>query len=551
MSSFFDESSLCLIPSGYKDQKIYSVKPTDGSGDLTFSRASSATRVASNGLIEKVRTNLALYSEQFNDAYWVKSNVSVTSNTTANPVNGASTADTLTRTGGGSGFLSKQIAQTGIVTFSIYAKSGSTNFVRLNTYDGSADRGATYNLTTGAITSPYGSPLFTTSQALSNGWYRISISVNAASYADCQVQIDSLNSVIIFGAQLETGDIATDYIATTSAAVSVGPVSGVPRLDYLGSTCPKILLEPQRTNLALYSEQFDNAAWTNASTTITANYGVSPDGYTNADRFQQTTVGALQRTISVSASTSYTVSFYCKLLGGTSASLGVYNFNANTFIFQDNLFSSLVLNQWVRVTRTFTTPVGCTSITGELWRDSTIDCLVYGFQMEQGAYATSYIPTLGTSVTRVADAASKTGISSLIGQTEGTIYWQVSNISQSGGNGARFFTYADGNNFILINPYGTTLRILVVSSGTAFDNYITISGDAFKIAVAYKANDYKFYVNGASVGTPAVTSVPAMSAIGIVDDTSAAATTSQSKTSQLLLFKTRLTNAQLAELTTL
>jgi hypothetical protein len=47
----------------------------------------------------------------------------------------------------------------------------------------------------------------------------------------------------------ETGDIATDYIATTSAAVSVGPVANVPRLDYLGSSCPRLLLEPQRTNL--------------------------------------------------------------------------------------------------------------------------------------------------------------------------------------------------------------------------------------------------------------------------------------------------------------
>jgi hypothetical protein len=56
--STFDDASLVFIPSGYKNQKLYSVKPLSGDGDLTFSRASSATRVASNGLIEKVRTNL-------------------------------------------------------------------------------------------------------------------------------------------------------------------------------------------------------------------------------------------------------------------------------------------------------------------------------------------------------------------------------------------------------------------------------------------------------------------------------------------------------------
>ena len=151
----------------------------------------------------------------------------------------------------------------------------------------------------------------------------------------------------------------------------------------------------------------------------------------------------------------------------------------------------------------------------------------------------------------MADACSKTGISSLIGQTEGTIYWEVSDTSQFGANGSRLFSYADSNNFILINPYGTTLRVLIVSSGTAFDNFLTVSGSSLKIAVAYKANDCKFYVNGVSLGTPAATSVPAMSAIGILDDITPSATSSQSKTSQLLLFKTRLTNAQLAELTTL
>jgi hypothetical protein len=56
--SFYSDASLVLIPSGYKDQKVYSAVPTDGSGDLVFSRASSATRVQSDGLIEKVRTNL-------------------------------------------------------------------------------------------------------------------------------------------------------------------------------------------------------------------------------------------------------------------------------------------------------------------------------------------------------------------------------------------------------------------------------------------------------------------------------------------------------------
>jgi hypothetical protein len=83
--SYFDDASLVMIPSGYKASKVYSVKPTDGTGDLTFTRSNdTASRVASNGLIEKVRTNLALYSEDFSNAAWVKNQVILTADTISN-----------------------------------------------------------------------------------------------------------------------------------------------------------------------------------------------------------------------------------------------------------------------------------------------------------------------------------------------------------------------------------------------------------------------------------------------------------------------------------
>ena len=93
--SYFDDASLVLIPSGYKNQKIYSVKPTDGTGDLTFTRASDATRVASNGLIEKVRTNLVLQSQTFDNASWTKTTdgqVTITANAAVAP-DGTTTAE--------------------------------------------------------------------------------------------------------------------------------------------------------------------------------------------------------------------------------------------------------------------------------------------------------------------------------------------------------------------------------------------------------------------------------------------------------------------------
>jgi hypothetical protein len=555
MSSFYDDASLVVIPSGYKTSKVYAQKPTDGSGDLTFTRASSATRVGPNGLIEEVRENLALYSEQFNDAYWTKTDITVTANTTANPVNGATTADTLTRTGALVGFTNRQIAQTGIVTFSVYAKAGTTNLVRLNTFDGSADRGATYNLTTGAITSPYGSPLFTTSQALSNGWYRISISVNSATYTRCQIHLDTINSVIVFGAQLETGDIATDYIPTTTATLSVGPVSNVPRLDYLGSTCPRLLLEPQRTNALTFSEQFNNAAWTldgdGVGQSLTANYAISPDGYQNADRLQLNKTGGTFSRIRQTAAGANTYTFSVYMKSNTSVSQNVGLRLDTTGV------NRVVTTSWQRFTLTATvgTPQAqimlFDSIVGN---DEIADILIWGAQLEAGSYATSYIPTLSASVTRVADAASKTGISSLIGQTEGAVFFeidQLANVSKLEG----ILYLSDGTSTTdYINFYFAFSNILycdvaVGGVSQASFNLGTIT-TLTKIALAYKANDFAVYKNGVQIGTDNSGNVPTTSKLTL-GATQVGNAVMKGVFAQALLFKTRLTNAQLAELTTL
>jgi hypothetical protein len=327
----------------------------------------------------------------------------------------------------------------------------------------------------------------------------------------------------------------------------------------------------------------DNAAWSKDELTVTANATISPDGYQNADKIVENTVNGIHRireagrvsTIGTvfTASCFFKASERSKVLvgitdlttGEASATFDLSNgtgVNSSSGSWTNTSFTITNYgNGWYRCTVTGTQGAGVGSrLDIYISNGSTISyagtngfgLFMFGAQIESSsAYATSYIPTLSTSVTRVADAAEKTGISSLIGQTEGTIYWEVSNVFQNSGNGARLFLYADGSNFILISPYGTILRVLILSSGTAFDNFISISGTSLKIAVAYKANDYKFYVNGVSVGTPAATSVPAMSAIGFLDEATGGSVTSQSETSQALIFKTRLTNAQLAELTTL
>jgi hypothetical protein len=582
MSSFFDEASLVMIPSGYKDQKVYSVKPLDGSGDLTFSRASSATRVASNGLIEKVRTNLQTYSQDFSNAVWVKSAGATLTHSQTDP-NGGTTASRLQMPSGTSNFLAGTaitgLTNGGKYTHSIYMKSntGSTQSVRL--LDGV--RGVAGGSLTASVTT---------------SWQRFDVVITTAS-TSAGLQIDNnagtfANDILIAFAQTEESDFgATDYIATTTAAVSVGPVSGLPRLDYLNSTCPRLLLEPQRTNLVTFSEQFDNAAWTKSETTISANAATSPDGYTNADKLIASTNNAAHETKQsfTGLSGSYTISCFLKADGynyafirsqvntgadryGVIIDLTNGTTYANATGSPTGTSSSVTSygNGWYRLSVTATTnnslgitigpssgtTFGGVSLPATFAGNGTNGVLAYGCMAEAGSYASSYVNTLSTSVTRVADAASKTGISSLIGQTEGTIFWE-GQISSTSGFPQLCDLNADGNKYIQIynSLVSGTPRIgLYIQNVSLLLNLASIATISFntnlKFALAYKNNDYAAYLNGNLVYTNTTIGVPPTSNFGIaaVEQT---VETAGKKVDQALLFKTRLTNAQLAELTTL
>jgi hypothetical protein len=251
----FNEASLVLVPSGYKAGKVYSEVPTNGDGDLTFTRASSATRVNSDGLIEKARTNLVLYSEQFDNAAWFKASTTVTANYAPSP-NGSTTADRIVFTSSSSYVLQ---SFSGIYTASIYVKGTAGETIKF---------GVGNNVAQGAM--------FT----FSGDWQRI---VNVGSVSTTLIFFSNFNSAtatdfLVWGAQLETGDIATDYIPTTTIARTTfagitqdgTSASNVPRLDYSQGSCPALLLEPQRTNSVLYSNNtFANGTNGSSATTTT------------------------------------------------------------------------------------------------------------------------------------------------------------------------------------------------------------------------------------------------------------------------------------------
>jgi hypothetical protein len=297
--------------------------------------------------------------------------------------------------------------------------------------------------------------------------------------------------------------------------------------------------------LVAYSEQFDNAYWTKqAGTVVTANQTISPDGTQNADLIVGTGNGIFISALTVPSASPNTKSVYLKgVSGGEVVILKDPTQTVNSTIC--NLTTS-----WQRFTLTETQSGGV----GGLWIDGIQagGIYVWGAQLEAGAYATSYIPTTSAAVTRVADAASKTGISSLIGQTEGTLFldFDFTNINDvqvifsihDSANNKRLEIWANNNN---LNGFiGGSVNIAVGS--------LNITNGRHKVALAYKqSGEQAFYIDGVQIGTSSTAyTIAALTALSY-DYWLTAGYPPTAAVRQTLLFKTRLTNAQLAELTTL
>ena len=125
MSTLLEQASLVLIPSGYAEDKVYSVIPSNGSGDMSFTRASDGTRINFDGLVENTPWNLFQNSETIGISPWANSNLTITANSVIAP-NGTTTADVLTETTATtSQFRTQQSSpqSTNIYTISVYVKN--------------------------------------------------------------------------------------------------------------------------------------------------------------------------------------------------------------------------------------------------------------------------------------------------------------------------------------------------------------------------------------------------------------------------------------------
>ena len=332
-----------------------------------------------------------------------------------------------------------------------------------------------------------------------------------------------------------------------------------PRIDFLNNTKGHLLLEPSRQNVITYSEDFTQNSWLKLSTgtavipVITANQGISPDGTQNAakvffDRGSGVTQFDYSRLYFAAGSAPSSASIYVKSFDGVS--------NYQMALKCGNTQKTIsVTTEWKRFT---VTELGGGSniqliLQGNIGASQTASVLIYGAQLEQGSYATSYIPTQGSAVTRSAESCNQTVPSGIIGQTEGTLYTEI-NITKLLGTTSRSIvrlgSAVDLVDFSFLGGLNNSIRAVIrTSANTRFQAVFEIqSVGVYKLAIGYKSNDSVFYVNGVQINNTINTSFTMPS---IEDITYNYSTELNDSVNQTKLYNTRLSNSELATLTTL
>jgi hypothetical protein len=309
-----------------------------------------------------------------------------------------------------------------------------------------------------------------------------------------------------------------------------------------------LLIEEQRTNLVLRSEQFDNASWTATGVTISSNTATSPDGTVSADTMNEGTTISLHQTqqsgFTFTSGASYTQSVFAKADTATviqmlfvSTAFGVNafaNYNLATGVLGTvgsgaTATITAVGAGWYRITLTATATLTVAGTFGAfiflcdnntaaarapLYTGSDKQLYLWGAQLEAGAFATSYIPTVASQVTRAADNASMIGnnFARWYNQTEGTIceYANFSGIRTTGTDyGLLINATLDDTIALGITDGNYLARVRVNSTDQAlFGGASMTGGGSFSRAVAYKANDFATSLNGGTVSTDSSGAVP-------------------------------------------
>jgi len=501
--SVIDKASLIQIPSGYKEGKLYSVKPTPTYGSELVTNGDFAT-----------------------DSDWTK----------------------------GSG-----------VTIS----SGSANFLNVANNQALIQNGI----------------------LAASKLYSVTFTISNYTQGGIRVGVSTTNSTTISANGTHTVELVSGtsflniyFYATSTTTLSIDNVSvkellenDVPRIDYTGGGCGKLLLEPQRTNTILQSVP-NGSYFTLTEITMDLNSATSPDGENNAVRLTPTTVSSSHRMYKSSQpisggrysvfakSNGYDYILLTSHPGSAPSARGAYFNIANGTIGSEgngivaeiedygNGWFRCIINAGTSASSIFSVFAieadGTTTFAG----DGTKGVYIWGAQNEQGDYASSYIPTSGATATRVGDVCNGAGTSATFNSTEGVLYAET---KASVHNGNITLSNGSNNDNLIISLNLNSGRIdCNMKVGGAYQfifNYTTDMSINHKIAVRYKTNDFALFVDGKKVLTDTSGITPTANTLNELNFSSAnqAANFFYGNTKQLMTFNTALTDAELETLTTL
>ena len=485
-----DIPSLFMIPSAVSSGKVHSVFPNSTDADFDFNRDSSATRVNSQGLIEEVGyfgSELVTNGSFDTDSNWLKGTGWSIANGIASKVAGSS-GELVQLSVFPSGFLSKTFK----ITFTLEVTAGS---VRL--------RAGTNNQ----------------SYLNSSGTYSYTLTPAGNDQLKFDADSSFAGSVDNVSCKEITGDRA--------------------RLNYeieggLVNTKPSLLLEPQRTNLVSYSENFSQSYWAKNKLTVTPNAIISPTGELNASLIQETSYTSstnsvqLQNAISLSAGT-YTLSFYVKNNKGRYLGISFgsgservrtnFDFNTNTFkalslsgtTTGSASFTTLGDFYRLSVTATFPSTVSANITITPLATDTNPfaalqdsdnrSFYMWGVQLEQQSYSTSIIPTNGITQTRAAETCNGAGTSSILPSEEGILYADMSALVNVDSD-TRILSICENTAVsnrvsIMFFSDGRFKAEVIVGGTQVYFNYQTIDLLPFKkYALRWKASDFQLWIDG-------------------------------------------------------
>ena len=491
MSNALEAASLIMYPSGYGDGTLASVKPVDGTGDFTFTRGSnlSATRVALNSYIEKGYENLLLQSNTFDTTWDSASTANVTPNQQG--YDGSNNAWKLISTDRSTTRIAQTISANNLNTISIYAKAAEWNYVGL--YAAGANKGVMWSLVDGSVAERIVSlpDIYGDGESIGNGWWRFSMTYNSSS-TDVRIYTssvplyngaggDGVSGIYIQDAMLNQGLVAYPYIETTTAPVAGGILEDEPRIDF-SDGCGHLLLEPNRTNLITNSEYF-GAYVLESGATLDSTLYESPEGLNNAYKLNFTPTGG-QITHPIKYTGEHCFSVWLK--GDTEGLVGIRAAQGTPSVTE---FVN-VTTEWQRFNIVVTD--------GRFWQvfgnSTTLSSVyIYGYQIEQGSYPTSYIPTYGVSQTRLRDVQAELTIPNG-NVSEGTIFYEFDK-AQAPTSYQIVPLMIGSNRMLRISQYNPNMRFAINENATSYDEPNTYNSNV-KVAVSYSGSVVKLFING-------------------------------------------------------